>query len=70
MVVLVHILLTLAHSFCVSDVKKAVCYLNNYGEDFEGGVFNFQHGEPKTIAPVSGVSASVYYSHGFSDSVI
>ncbi|KAJ4710153.1 2-oxoglutarate (2OG) and Fe(II)-dependent oxygenase superfamily protein [Melia azedarach] len=32
----------------------AVCYLNNYGEDFEGGLFNFQHGEPKTIAPVSG----------------
>lgn len=40
-------------------VFKAVCYLNNYGKDFKGGLFNFQDGEPKTIAPSAGVSAPV-----------
>lgn len=40
---------------------KAVCYLNSYGKDFEGGLFHFQDGEPKTIAPMVGVSASVQY---------
>ncbi|KAJ0037551.1 hypothetical protein Pint_22495 [Pistacia integerrima] len=35
----------------------AVCYLNSYGKDFEGGLFNFQEGEPKTFAPMAGVSA-------------
>ncbi|KAK8516762.1 hypothetical protein V6N11_007527 [Hibiscus sabdariffa] len=32
----------------------AVCYLNSYGKDFEGGLFHFQDGEPKTIAPMAG----------------
>ncbi|KAJ7561134.1 hypothetical protein O6H91_03G015300 [Diphasiastrum complanatum] len=30
---------------------SAVCYLNNYGEDFEGGLFHFQQGEPHTLVP-------------------
>ncbi|KAF6144572.1 hypothetical protein GIB67_006064 [Kingdonia uniflora] len=32
----------------------AVCYLNNHGEDFEGGLFQFQDGKPATIAPMAG----------------
>ncbi|TXG57131.1 hypothetical protein EZV62_018444 [Acer yangbiense] len=32
----------------------AVCYLNSYEKDFKGGLFNFQDGEPKTIAPLAG----------------
>lgn len=32
----------------------AVCYLNNYGEDFKGGLFHFQEGEPNTIVPKIG----------------
>lgn len=36
--------------------QKAVCYLNSYGVDFEGGLFHFQDGEPKTISPLCGVS--------------
>ncbi|OMO60824.1 Oxoglutarate/iron-dependent dioxygenase [Corchorus capsularis] len=32
----------------------AVCYLNTYQKDFEGGLFHFQDGEPKTIAPLAG----------------
>ncbi|XP_022942570.1 uncharacterized protein LOC111447569 isoform X2 [Cucurbita moschata] len=32
----------------------AVCYLNSYGVDFEGGLFHFQDGEPKTISPLCG----------------
>ncbi|OMO72532.1 oxidoreductase [Corchorus olitorius] len=35
----------------------AVCYLNSYQKDFEGGLFHFQDGEPKTIAPLAGVSS-------------
>ncbi|KAK0575292.1 hypothetical protein LWI29_036781 [Acer saccharum] len=37
----------------------AVCYLNSYEKDFKGGLFNFQDGEPKTIAPLAGVSADI-----------
>ncbi|XP_039066820.1 uncharacterized protein LOC120212667 isoform X1 [Hibiscus syriacus] len=29
----------------------AVCYLNSYGRDFEGGLFHFEDGEPKMVAP-------------------
>lgn len=32
----------------------AVCYLNTYGIDFEGGLFHFQHGMPTTVAPMAG----------------
>ncbi|XP_043722542.1 uncharacterized protein LOC122669759 isoform X3 [Telopea speciosissima] len=32
----------------------AVCYLNSHGEDFNGGLFCFQDGEPTTVVPVSG----------------
>ncbi|GLJ12414.1 hypothetical protein SUGI_0190480 [Cryptomeria japonica] len=32
----------------------AVCYLNNYNEDFKGGLFHFQEGEPTTIVPKIG----------------
>ncbi|KAF8389678.1 hypothetical protein HHK36_024197 [Tetracentron sinense] len=32
----------------------AVCYLNSHGKDFKGGLFNFQDGDPATIAPVVG----------------
>ncbi|KAB2088382.1 hypothetical protein ES319_A04G172300v1 [Gossypium barbadense] len=41
----------------------AVCYLNSYGKDFEGGLFHFQDGEPKTIAPMVG-DAVIYTSDG------
>ncbi|KAL9249763.1 hypothetical protein AKJ16_DCAP17301 [Drosera capensis] len=33
----------------------AVCYLNNYGKDFQGGAFHFQEGEPASILPMTGV---------------
>ncbi|KAF4368460.1 hypothetical protein F8388_018584 [Cannabis sativa] len=33
---------------------SAVCYLNNYGDDFSGGLFHFQNGEPQTIVPLRG----------------
>ncbi|KAL6187583.1 hypothetical protein ACLB2K_038981 [Fragaria x ananassa] len=32
----------------------AVCYLNNYGDDFKGGLFHFQVGDLATIVPSSG----------------
>ncbi|KAL2248784.1 prolyl 3-hydroxylase 1 isoform X1 [Sesamum indicum] len=32
----------------------AVCYLNSYGMDFDGGLFHFQDGEPSTVAPLAG----------------
>ncbi|KAJ4961551.1 hypothetical protein NE237_021461 [Protea cynaroides] len=32
----------------------AVCYLNNHGEDFNGGLFQFQDGKPTTVVPVAG----------------
>ncbi|XP_057963052.1 uncharacterized protein LOC131154356 isoform X1 [Malania oleifera] len=32
----------------------AVCYLNNFGEDFKGGLFHFQDGEPTTVVPMAG----------------
>lgn len=35
---------------------KEVCYLSSYGEDFKGGLFHFQDGEPSTILPMAGVS--------------
>ncbi|CAA0840006.1 2-oxoglutarate (2OG) and Fe(II)-dependent oxygenase superfamily protein [Striga hermonthica] len=33
----------------------AVCYLNSYQVDFDGGLFHFQDGEPSTIAPMAGI---------------
>ncbi|KAI5353408.1 PREDICTED: prolyl 3-hydroxylase [Prunus dulcis] len=32
----------------------AVCYLNSYGNDFRGGLFHFQDGDPATIVPSGG----------------
>lgn len=32
----------------------AVCYLNSYGVDFEGGLFHFQDGEHSTVVPMAG----------------
>ncbi|KAL7132244.1 hypothetical protein ABFS83_12G058700 [Erythranthe nasuta] len=32
----------------------AVCYLNSYEVDFNGGLFHFKDGEPLTIAPMAG----------------
>ncbi|KDP38171.1 hypothetical protein JCGZ_04814 [Jatropha curcas] len=32
----------------------AVCYLNSYDEDFKGGLFHFQDGEPTTVVPMAG----------------
>ncbi|KAM2329863.1 uncharacterized protein LOC126607612 [Malus sylvestris] len=32
----------------------AVCYLNNYVDDFKGGLFHFQDGDPETIVPSCG----------------
>lgn len=55
---MVYVLLT-SNNFRVSVVIKAVCYLNTYGKDFEGGLFHFQDGEPKTIVPSAGVSAAM-----------
>lgn len=34
---------------------QAVCYLNTYNENFHGGLFHFQEGEPSTIIPNMGV---------------
>ncbi|XP_061373840.1 uncharacterized protein LOC133316142 isoform X2 [Gastrolobium bilobum] len=33
---------------------SAVCYLNSYGKDFNGGLFHFQDGEPASIMPMAG----------------
>ncbi|KAL0402752.1 UNVERIFIED_CONTAM: hypothetical protein Sradi_1916000 [Sesamum radiatum] len=38
----------------------AVCYLNSYGVDFDGGLFHFQDGEPSTVAPIAGVDFILY----------
>lgn len=32
----------------------AVCYLNNYGKDFKGGLFHFQDGDPTVVVPMAG----------------
>ncbi|CAN6301608.1 unnamed protein product [Urochloa humidicola] len=32
----------------------AVCYLNNHGEDYNGGILQFQDGDPSCIVPVAG----------------
>ncbi|KAF8718508.1 hypothetical protein HU200_025279 [Digitaria exilis] len=32
----------------------AVCYLNNHGEDYKGGILQFQDGDPSSIIPVAG----------------
>ncbi|XLR20586.1 hypothetical protein S83_048498, partial [Arachis hypogaea] len=31
-----------------------VCYLNNYGKDFNGGLYPFQDGQPMSIMPMAG----------------
>lgn len=33
---------------------QAVCYLNTYEQDFHGGLFHFQDGEPATVVPTMG----------------
>ncbi|CAI7793304.1 unnamed protein product [Closterium sp. NIES-54] len=33
----------------------AVCYLNEYGKDFDGGLFRFRQGHPHTVTPKPGV---------------
>ncbi|GJP32186.1 hypothetical protein CLOM_g16783 [Closterium sp. NIES-68] len=32
----------------------AVCYLNEYGKDFDGGLFRFREGHPHSVAPKPG----------------
>ncbi|CAD6210362.1 unnamed protein product [Miscanthus lutarioriparius] len=32
----------------------AVCYLNNHGEEYNGGILQFQDGDPSSIVPVAG----------------
>ncbi|KAG8074205.1 hypothetical protein GUJ93_ZPchr0006g46208 [Zizania palustris] len=32
----------------------AVCYLNDHGKDYKGGILQFQDGEPSCITPVAG----------------
>lgn len=57
-----HLLITyfkLAESCRPYAGKKAVCYLNSYGIDFEGGLFHFLEGEPAMVAPSAGVSGSI-----------
>jgi hypothetical protein len=34
--------------------QKAVCYLNDHGKDYKGGILQFQDGEPSFITPVAG----------------
>ncbi|OIW18067.1 hypothetical protein TanjilG_19299 [Lupinus angustifolius] len=48
--------LAVADSLCIpfGYTMKAVCYLNNYGKDFNGGLFHFQDGEPTSIIPMAG----------------
>lgn len=41
-----------------SILLKVVCYLNSCGEDFSGGMFHFQDGEPANYVPMAGVSQS------------
>ncbi|MED6193663.1 hypothetical protein PIB30_021638 [Stylosanthes scabra] len=48
---LLYLYTIVAHNFCPS---KAVCYLNNYAKDFNGGLFHFQDGEPNSIMPMAG----------------
>lgn len=31
-----------------------MCYLNNHGKDYKGGILRFQDGEPSSIVPVAG----------------
>ncbi|CAI5465450.1 unnamed protein product [Closterium sp. Yama58-4] len=37
-----------------SHVSQAVCYLNEYGKDFDGGLFRFRQGHPHTVTPKPG----------------
>ncbi|RYR01778.1 hypothetical protein Ahy_B06g080640 isoform C [Arachis hypogaea] len=39
--------------FC-TGTAVVVCYLNNYGKDFDGGLFRFQDGQPMSIMPMAG----------------
>ncbi|XP_024312703.1 prolyl 3-hydroxylase 1 isoform X3 [Brachypodium distachyon] len=39
-------------------VFTAVCYLNNHGKDYKGGILRFQDGEPSCVVPVAGVSST------------
>lgn len=42
---------------------QAVCYLNDQGTDFAGGTFRFRDGQPKSVAPVAGVSCQAREWH-------
>lgn len=44
----------------LSYYLKAVCYLNNHGEDYKGGILKFQDGDPSSIVPIAGVSKSTF----------
>jgi len=46
---------------------KAVCYLNSFEEDFRGGIFHFQDGEPANFVPMSGVSESLLHFWAYID---
>jgi hypothetical protein len=48
-------------------ISKAVCYLNNHGEDYKGGILQFQDGDPSSIVPVAGVSKSTFTLHPFAE---
>ncbi|XP_020104823.1 uncharacterized protein LOC109721542 isoform X4 [Ananas comosus] len=37
-----------------SSPPSSVCYLNNHGKDFKGGIFHFQDGEPSAVVPFAG----------------
>ncbi|XLT48302.1 hypothetical protein HN873_040906 [Arachis hypogaea] len=38
----------------INPVFSVVCYLNNYGKDFNGGLFRFRDGQPMSIMPMAG----------------
>ncbi|GJN30839.1 hypothetical protein PR202_gb19177 [Eleusine coracana subsp. coracana] len=39
----------------------AVCYLNDHGKDYKGGILQFQDGYPSSIVPVAGVVQFYYW---------
>ncbi|RYR70724.1 hypothetical protein Ahy_A02g005039 isoform C [Arachis hypogaea] len=38
----------------INPVFSVVCYLNNYGKDFNDGLFRFRDGQPMSIMPMAG----------------
>ncbi|XP_030508537.2 uncharacterized protein LOC115723240 isoform X3 [Cannabis sativa] len=49
-----HLIATNSPHFLTPFIPIRVCYLNNYGDDFSGGLFHFQDGEPQAIVPLRG----------------